>query len=233
MLQTQRILFVCLDAAKYFWLYYADFELYINELLHAETNWNVDHTALWRFWCLCFNGQNIGRYLWCRRQSSNNFHHDGRLISADNHQKLPAPPLYKNTSGTIVYIPKEQQSTKFKVLPNDFAIFDYSIVGHMLGRTPDHADPQETEPLHKEEENTQDDEEEEKEPEEEATFCSSILSVDYVFSVIWYLILCVRMSSWFAWIQTWSETLQLSPTEMTEFQYIKVRNLNPFFGFIV
>jgi len=107
------------------------------------------------------------------------------------------------------------------VLPNDFAIFDYSIVGYMLGRTPDHADPQETEPLHKEEENTQDDEEEEKEPEEEATFCSSILSVDYVFSVIWYLILCVRMSSWFAWIQTWSETLQLSPTEMTEFQYIK------------
>ena len=49
----------------------------------------------------------------------------------------------------------------------------------------------------------------------------SICSLDYVFSVVWYLILCVRMSSWFAWMHPWSLTLDFTHGEMVEFNYIK------------
>ena len=119
-------------------------------------------------------------------------------------------------------------------MPPEFAVFDYSIVGYLLGRTPV-CDDAETEPLAKDDDDEEQDESEEHAPidqsdvsplvpveKRQTTFCSSILSVDYTCSVIWYLILCVRMSSWFAWIQTWSETLNFDTKQMTEFQYIKV-----------
>ena len=104
-----------------------------------------------------------------------------------------------------------------------------------MGETP-LIDNQETEPLNKDD---QDEEESKNETEDDivykplyrqdafddgeeyVTFCSSILSIDYLCSVVWYLILCVRMSSWFAWIQTWSETLGFDSSQMLEFQYIK------------
>ena len=47
---------------------------------------------------------------------------------------------------------------------------------------------------------------------------SDIPSITYLYitqfgiakSVLWYLILCVRMSSWLAWMHPWSRTLSLS-----------------------
>ena len=49
----------------------------------------------------------------------------------------------------------------------------------------------------------------------------SIINVDFGFGVFWYLILCVRMSSWFAWMHIWSETLKFEPNQQNEFNYVK------------
>ena len=45
------------------------------------------------------------------------------------------------------------------------------------------------------------------------TLEQSILTVDFLLGTLWFLILCVRMSSWLSWMHVWSETLNFNNEE--------------------
>jgi len=114
-------------------------------------------------------------------------------------------------------------------LPEVFSVIDYSFLGYALGRTTQYnADLTSQSDII--DDDTQEDPAIEQDSEsapliqktnDEQTLIQSICSLDYIFSVVWYLILCVRMSSWFAWMHPWSLTLDFTHGEMVEFNYIK------------
>ena len=55
---------------------------------------------------------------------------------------------------------------------------------------------------------------------QQQTFMDSIWSINYILSVIWYIILCIRMSSYFGWFQNWTQTVFTEPVTVSETYFI-------------